>query len=59
MYEEKYFSLYIFIKWQNFMVWLPLLLQILGYMGIVIICCPAGEVVNSEINRSFFIKLFF
>ena len=41
------------------MVWLPLLLQILGYMGIVIICCHAGEVVNSEINRSFFIKPFF
>ena len=38
---------------------LPLLLQILGNMCIVIIFCPVCDVINFEINHSFFIKPFF
>ena len=48
-----------YIKWPNFITWLFLLLEILGYMCLVIICCPAYDVINFEINPSFFVKLFF
>ena len=48
-----------YIKWPNFITWLFLLYEILGYMCLVIICCPVYDVINFEVNPSFFIKLFF
>ena len=48
-----------YIKWPNFITWLFLLLEILGYMCLVIICCPAYDVINFETNPSFFVKLLF
>ena len=41
-----------------YIAWL-LLLEILGNMCIVIICCPVCDVINFEINQSFLIKPFF
>ena len=32
----------------NFMVWLPLLLEILGNISVVIICFPVYDVINFE-----------
>ena len=39
------------------MVWLPLPLKIFG--NNVFICCPVCNVINFEINLSFFVKPFF
>ena len=36
-----------------------LLLEILGNMCIVIICCPDSDTINFEINDSYLIKLFY
>ena len=47
------------INWINFIAWLPLFLEILGNKCIVIIYCPAYDVINFEINHSFLIKPFF
>ena len=47
------------INWQNIVVCLPLLLETLGNRCIVIICCPAYDVINFEINHSFLMKMFF
>ena len=47
------------INWPNFIVWLPLLLEILGKICVIIICCPVCDIINIEINLSFFIKRFF
>ena len=59
-----YFSIKIFlvlysVNWPNFIVWLPLLLEILGNICIVIICCPVCDVIKVEINHSFLTKPFF
>ena len=35
------------INWPNFIVCLPLLLEILGNVCIVIICCPACDIISS------------
>ena len=42
----------------NLIAWIPLILDVLANMCIVIICCPAYDVINLEINRSFLIKSF-
>ena len=57
IFQLKYFSCYIY--WPNFIVWLPLLLEILDKMCILIICHPACDVLNSVIDHSFLIKPFF
>ena len=38
------------INWPNFIVWLPLLLQILGNMFITIVFYPGCDVIKFEIN---------
>ena len=43
----------------KFIVWLPLLFEILNNTCIVIVCCLACDVKKFEINLSFFIKLFY
>ena len=39
-FARKIFLMIYSINWQTFIVWLPLLLEILGNLCIVIICCP-------------------
>ena len=46
------------IIWPNFIVWLPLLPEILDNMCIAIVCFPACDVTNFEINLAFLIKPF-
>ena len=40
----------------NFIVWFPLLLEILGNVYIVRTCGPVRGFLNFEINHSFFVK---
>ena len=47
------------IDWPNFIVWLPLLLEILGNICIAIVCFPGCDVINFEISLIFLIKPFF
>ena len=56
---KKNISHVTFFNWPNFFTWLSLLLEILGYMCIVIICCPVCDVIYFQINLSFLIKPFF
>ena len=48
---RKIFLFLYFINWPNFIDWLPLLLQKLGNICIVIICCPVFDVINFEVNK--------
>ena len=41
------------INWPNFIVWSPLLLEILGNMCIALVCFPGCDVINFEINFIF------
>ena len=43
----------------HFILWLPLLHEILGNMYIVIVCWPVRDVINFEISIFFLIKPFF
>ena len=56
--KKKIFLTRYFDNWLNFIAWLSFLLEILGNMCIVIICCSVCEVINFEVNLSFLIKLF-
>ena len=47
------------INWPSFIIWLPLLHEILGYMYIAIDCYPGCNVMNFEDNLIFLIKPFF
>ena len=47
------------INCPNFIVWLPLLLEILSNMCIAIICYPGCDVMDFEINLIFLIEPFF
>ena len=55
----KIFLILCSIKWQNFIVWLPLLLEILDNMCIVIVYFPGCGVINFEIKLTFLINPFF
>ena len=57
-FSTKMFLMLCSIKWPNFIVWLPLLLEILGNMCIIIVCWPGCDVINSKINLIFLINLF-
>ena len=46
------------INWPNFIVGLPLLLEIMGNMCITIVCYSGCDVIKFEINLIFLIKLF-
>ena len=48
-----------FINWQNFIIWLPLLLDISENICILIIFYPVCDDTNFEIYFSFLIKPFF
>ena len=49
-----------YVNWPNFIVWLPLLLEILRNMCIAVICSPGcDDFINFEINHIFLIRPFF
>ena len=58
-FSKKIFLMLYSVNWPYFIVWLPLLLEILGSMCMAIICVPGCDVINFEINFIFLIKLFF
>ena len=45
-----------FINWLNFIVWLPLLLEIFGEICISFVCFSSCDVMNFEINLIFLLK---
>ena len=47
------------INWQNFIVWLSSLREILGNMYVVILCSPGCDVMNFEIYITLLLKPFF
>ena len=57
-FSEKMFPLLYSIKWPNFIVRFPLLLEILGNICIVIICYQVCDVIYFEIDHSFLITRF-
>ena len=46
------------INWRNFIVWLPLFLEILDNMCIAIVCYLGCDIINFKINLIFLIKAF-
>ena len=59
-FSRKIFIMLYSINWTNFIVWLPLHLEIFGNkMRIIIICFPVDDVMNLKTILSFFIDLFF
>ena len=53
---RKIFLLLYSINWLYFIVWLPLLCEVLGNMCIVIVSKPGWDVMNFEVNLIFLIK---
>ena len=51
-YRIKVFFMLYYISWPNFIVWLPLLPEMLGKMSIPVVCFPGSDVINFEINLS-------
>ena len=47
------------INWPNFILWLPVLLEILDNMCIATVFFKGRDVINFQINRIFLIKLFY
>ena len=58
-FSRKMFHLLYSINRPSFIVWLPLLLEILVNMLIEIVCFPGCDAINIKINPIFLIKLFF
>ena len=58
-FSRKIFFMLHFINWPNFIVSLPLILEILGNMCIAIVWFPGCDVINFEISLIFLIKPFF
>ena len=56
---RKIFLLLYSINWPNFIVWLPLLCEILGNTCIAIVCKPGRDVMNFEVTLILRIKPFF
>ena len=56
---RKIFLLLCSINWPNFIVWLPLLCEILDNMSIANVCIAGCDVINFEVNLIFLIKPFF
>ena len=55
---RKMFLVLYFINWPSFIVWLPLVLEMLDNMSIWIVCFPGCDVIDFEINLIFQIKPF-
>ena len=57
--SRKFLLLLYFINLSNFIVWLPLLLEILGNVYIVTVCFSGCDVITFGMNLTFLIKQFF
>ena len=57
-FSRKMFLMLHSTNWANFIVWLPLLLEILGNMCITIVCKPCCVVNKFVIDLIFLIELF-
>ena len=55
---RKIFLMLYYLKWPNFITWLPLLPEILGNMCILILFFPVCEAINFKIYPSLLIKAF-
>ena len=55
---KKILLLLYYINWPNFIVWLPLLCEILSNMCITIVCKPGCDAMNFEVNLILLIKPF-
>ena len=58
IFQEKCFSSYILLTYQDFIAWWPLLLEIWVNTCIVIICFADSDVIDFEVNLIFLIKPF-
>ena len=56
--SRKMFLMLYSTNWSNFIVWMPLLLEIMDNICVVIICEPGCDVIKFQINLIFLIKLF-
>ena len=56
--SRKMFLMLYSIKWPNFIVWSPLLPNILGNMCITTVCSQSCDAIKFEINLIFLIRLF-
>ena len=56
--KKKCFVILDSINWPDFILWLPLLLEIFGNMCILIVCYPVCDVISFEIYLSYPVKLF-
>ena len=59
IFSGKMFLVLYFINWANFIVWFPVLLEILGNKCIEIVSFPGCDVISFNINLIFLIKPFF
>ena len=57
-FSRKTFLMLYSINWPNFIIWLPLLLEILCNRCIATVCFPGCDVINFENNLIFLIKPF-
>ena len=58
-FSTKMFLILYSINWQNFIVWLPLLLEIMGNTCIEVVYSPGCDVMDFKINLNFLIEPFF
>ena len=58
-FSRKMFLMLYSFDWPNFIVWLPLLLEILGNTCITIVCFLGCDIINFKINLISLIKPFF
>ena len=58
-FSRRKFPMLYSINWPNFIVWLPLLFEILGNMCIAIVCFLGCDVITFEINIIFLINPVF
>ena len=56
--KRKIFVLLYFINWPNFIVWLPLLCEILDNMYLAIVCKPGCDAMDFDVNLILLIKSF-
>ena len=56
--STKMFLMLYSTNWSNFIVWMPLFLEIMDNICVVIICQPGCDVIKFQINIIFLIKLF-
>ena len=52
-FSRKMFLMLDSVNWPNFIVGLPLLLEILGTMCITVVCLPGCDIINFELTLSF------